>query len=76
MNEVIENIVPWLEVLENAIFSDDECPSDFERTFCEGNELISVSFNSGKFEVHYVLSSGQHCVYSFPLEELSKWLDK
>ena len=76
MNTVIEEVTPWLEIIENAIFSDLECPNDFEKTFCDGNELYDVFFSSDAFIVYYMLSSGNIVRKDFSMEKLSDWLDK
>lgn len=76
MNTVIEEIVPWLEVLQNAIIDVDKCPNDFENTFCDGNELYDVFFASDAFIVFYMLSSGDIIHKQYSMQELSDWLDK
>lgn len=76
MNTVIEEVTPWLEIIENAIIGDLECPNDFENTFCDGNELYDVFFSSDSFIVYYMLSSGDIVRKDFTMERLSDWLDK
>lgn len=75
MNESIENIKEWIELIENVIYTDSNCPTSFEKEFCDGNELTGVSFNSENMIVNYIISSGQHIVNSFKLIELNKWLE-
>lgn len=76
MNEVIENVVPWIELLENTIHNTQECPSDFENTFCDGNELLEVWFSSEKIKVLYILSSGSIQTMTYDIKEFSDWLEK
>lgn len=76
MNEVIQNFSPWVEILENAIRNDAECPSSFEKRFCDDNELIDVWFSSKKMKVVYLLSSGEFQTNEFDLKEFSDWLDE
>ena len=76
MNEAIENVVPWLEVLEGAIYETDECPSSFEKKFCDGNELLDVYFTSESIKVYYLLSSGAHVTNIYPINEFNNWLEE
>jgi hypothetical protein len=76
MNKVIEEITPWLEILENTIYDNSEAPNDFERTFCDGNELIDVYFASEGILVSYLVSSGATVMNQFSMYKFSEWLDK
>jgi hypothetical protein len=76
MNEVIENVVPWIEILENTIHNSQECPSDFEETFCGGNQLLNVWFSSKEMFVVYLLSSGIKDSNTFTIQDFSDWLEK
>jgi hypothetical protein len=75
MNEVLENIIPWMEVLEAAIYNDDNCPTSFEKRFCQGNQLLGVWFSSENIKVLFMLSSGEQVVNSFKINELNDWLE-
>jgi hypothetical protein len=74
MNKVIEEIVPWVELLENVIYDHTESPSEFEKEFCDGNELTDIWFSSVSMLVVYLLSSGEHVQTTYTLEALSSWL--
>lgn len=76
MNTVIEEVKPWLEILENTIFLEDAAPSDFEKTFCAGNELLEVAFSSNSLIVYFLASNGATISDTFTLQEFSDWLDK
>lgn len=76
MNTVVEEIVPWIEVLESTIKDQEECPNQFEIRFCNGNELESVSFNSKQMVVVYYLSSGKEFVTYYDIKDFSDWLDE
>lgn len=76
MNEALLNVKEWIEIIENAIYQDPECPSGFEEKFCDGNELISVSFSSSNMHVYYLLSSGETAHNTFTLEQLNTWLEE
>lgn len=75
MNTVIEEIVPWIELLENVIYDDSQSPNAFEEKFCDGNELLSVYFSSESILVQFLMSSGETVSNTYNLRELSKWLD-
>jgi len=75
MNEAVENVKEWVEILENSIY-DEKCPSDFEKTFCDGNELLEVWFSSERIQVVYLISSGATVINSFTIDEFSDWLEK
>lgn len=76
MNESLVHLQEWAELIENVIYQDPECPSSFEEKFCDGNELISVSFTSQVIHVYYLLSDGQHIHNTFPLTDLNDWLEQ
>lgn len=74
MNKVIEEFVPWIELLEGVIYDDTESPNEFEKTFCDGNELLNVWFSSETILVEFLLSSGQAVMNSYNLSALDSWL--
>ena len=76
MNTVIEEVVPWIEVLENAIYDDSVSPNEFENRFCDGNELLSVYFSSESILVQFLLSSGETIMNTFSIRELDAWLEE
>lgn len=75
MNECLENIVPWLEVIENAVYNDESAPSSFEKRFCEGNELIEFSITSSSLYVYFFTTSGDTVKINYSLDEFSDWLE-
>lgn len=75
MNEVLENIIPWMEVIEGAIYSDKRCPTSFEKRFCEGNQMTGVWFSSTEIKVNFVISSGTIVTNTYPMSDLNDWLE-
>ena len=76
MNEVLEDLIEWMELIENSITMDEECPSEFEKEFCDGNECLGYWLSSNYMLVKFILSNGNLVYSEYPMLELSNWLDK
>jgi hypothetical protein len=74
-NEVLENLKEWMQLLEHAI-TNDEAPSDFEKTFCYGNMMFDIAFTSATFIVWFTKSSGETLTETYSINELEAWLEK
>lgn len=59
--------------IEDAIWSRS---ATFEKRFCQGEQLLSVSLSSESLKVVYLLYEGQHIANSFPLAELTGFLEE
>lgn len=72
MNEALENIIPWIELLENTVYNNR---TDFEKTFCYGNELVNLRFSSELIEFTFLAESGSMVIDSCTIEQFNEWLD-
>ena len=50
--------------------------TSFEKRFCDGGELLSVSLGSESLKVVYLMWEGTHVGNSFPLAELMGFLEE
>lgn len=75
MNEVLENIIPWMELVENVIFDESVSPNSFEENFCDGNEVIGVWFSSATMRVDFFSTSGAILTTTYTIKELDDWLE-
>lgn len=74
MNKVLEEVIPWIELLENVAYDDSECPNAFERQFCDDNELLGIWFSSENILVSFLTSSGVTVQSTYSIREFNQWL--
>lgn len=74
--DLIENIREWLSLLENTIYGvDGECPTKFEKYFCDGNQLTNIKFDSRRVHFVYMKSNGETVDDFVDFDKFEEWLD-
>lgn len=69
-NSQFEEMLNFLDKEITLIYNNLE---SFERNFCDGNELISVSFNAENIKLLFIMDNGQHCGTSFKIDMYKNW---
>lgn len=77
MNEALQNLKEWNELFENIVWGPDDGPrpSDFEKTFCQSNELIDLFFSHSRIAVHFMCNDGTVVFNVIPMKDFENWLE-
>lgn len=73
MREIFLNIKEWEHLIYNTIRNTEDCPSEFEKKFCRGNQFDNIWFSPFSIRIEAIGTTGKSEYYNYMYREIYDW---